>query len=172
MRSKPPNIFLVGPMGSGKSAVGRSLARLLRVPFHDSDAEIERRTGVDIPLIFDKEGEAGFREREREAIESLTLLRRIVLATGGGAILLPENRSRLAENGWVVYLKTSVAQQAERVKPNRQRPLLNGVEDTAAKLRELMEVRDPLYSSIADLTVATDGRQIKAVVRDILQAIR
>ncbi|MHB1540715.1 MAG: shikimate kinase AroK [Steroidobacteraceae bacterium] len=172
MRSKPPNIFLVGPMGSGKSAVGRSLARLLRVPFYDSDAEIERRTGVDIPLIFDKEGEAGFREREREAIESLTLLRRIVLATGGGAILLPENRSRLAENGWVVYLKTSVAQQAERVKPNRQRPLLNGVEDTAAKLRELMEVRDPLYSSIADLTVATDGRQIKAVVRDILQAIR
>lgn len=172
MRSKPPNIFLVGPMGSGKSAVGRSLARLLRVPFHDSDAEIERRTGVDIPLIFDKEGEAGFREREREAIESLTLLRRIVLATGGGAILLPENRSRLAENGWVVYLKTSVVQQAERVKPNRQRPLLNGVEDTAAKLRELMEVRDPLYSSIADLTVATDGRQIKAVVRDILQAIR
>jgi shikimate kinase len=172
MLSKPPNIFLVGPMGSGKSAVGRSLARLLRVPFYDSDAEIERRTGVDIPLIFDKEGEAGFREREREAIESLTLLRRIVLATGGGAILLPENRSRLAENGWVVYLKTSVAQQAERVKPNRQRPLLNGVEDTAAKLRELMEVRDPLYSSIADLTVATDGRQIKAVVRDILQAIR
>jgi len=172
MRSKPPNIFLVGPMGSGKSAIGRSLARLLRVPFHDSDAEVERRTGVDIPLIFDKEGEAGFREREREAIESLTLLRRIVLATGGGAILLPENRSRLAENGWVVYLKTSVAQQAERVKPNRQRPLLNGVEDTAAKLRELMEVRDPLYSSIADLTVSTDGRQIKAVVRDILQAIR
>ena len=172
MLSKPPNIFLVGPMGSGKSAVGRSLARLLRVPFYDSDAEIERRTGVDIPLIFDKEGEAGFREREREAIESLTLLRRIVLATGGGAILLPENRNRLAENGWVVYLKTSVAQQAERVKPNRQRPLLNGVEDTAAKLRELMEVRDPLYSSIADLTVATDGRQIKAVVRDILQAIR
>lgn len=172
MRSKPPNIFLVGPMGSGKSAVGRSLARLLRAPFYDSDAEVERRTGVDIPFIFDKEGEAGFREREREAIESLTVLRHIVLATGGGAILLPENRDRLSENGWVVYLKTSVAQQAERVKPSRQRPLLNGVDDAAAKLRELMEVRDPLYSCIADLTIATDGRQIKAVVRDILQAIR
>ncbi len=172
MRSKPPNIFLVGPMGSGKSAVGRSLARLLRVPFHDSDAEVERRTGVDIPFIFDEEGEAGFREREREAIESLTVLRRIVLATGGGAILLQENRNRLSENGWVVYLRTSAAQQAERVKPGRQRPLLDGVDDTAAKLRELMEVRDPLYSSIADLTVVTDGRQIKAVVRDILQAIR
>ncbi len=172
MQGKPPNIFLVGPMGSGKSAVGRSLARLLRVPFHDSDAEIERRTGVDIPFIFDKEGEAGFREREREAIESLTMLRHVVLATGGGAILLAENRRRLAENGWVVYLQTSVAQQAERVKPGRQRPLLRGVEDAAVKLHELMEIRDPLYRSIADLTVATDGRQIKAVVRDILQAIR
>ncbi len=159
-------------MGSGKSAVGRSLARHLRVPFYDSDAEIERRTGVDIPYIFEKEGEAGFREREREAITALTQLRRIVLATGGGAILLPENRRLLTENGWVIYLRTSVAQQAERVKPGRHRPLLKGVEDTTRRLRELMDVRDPLYSSIADLTVATDGRQIKAVVRDIIQTIR
>lgn len=159
-------------MGSGKSAVGRSLARHLRVPFYDSDAEIERRTGVDIPFIFEKEGEAGFREREREAIAALTQLRRIVLATGGGAILLPENRRLLTENGWVIYLRTSVAQQAERVKPGRQRPLLNGVEDTTRRLQELMEVRDPLYGSIADLTISTDGRQIKAVVRDIIQMIR
>ena len=172
MQGKPPNIFLVGPMGSGKSAVGRSLARLLRVPFHDSDAEIERRTGVDIPFIFDKEGEAGFREREREVIATLTVLRHIVLSTGGGAVMLPENRRTLSENGWVVYLKTSVTQQAERVKPGRQRPLLNGVDDTATRLCELMEIRDPLYSSIADLTVTTDGRQIKAVVRDIVQMIR
>jgi shikimate kinase len=171
MQGKPPNIFLVGPMGSGKSAVGRSLARLLRVPFHDSDAEIERRTGVDIPFIFEKEGETGFREREREVIASLTVLRHIVLATGGGAVVLPENRSQLSENGWVVYLKTSIAQQAERVRPGRHRPLLNGVEDAAGRLRELMEVRDPLYRSIADLTIATDGRQIKTVVRDILQTI-
>jgi shikimate kinase len=172
MPGKPPNIFLVGPMGSGKSAVGRSLARHLRVTFHDSDAEIERRTGVDIPYIFEKEGEAGFREREREAIAMLTRLRRIVLATGGGAILLPENRRLLAENGWVVYLKTSVAQQAERVKAGRHRPLLNGVDDTHARLHELMEIRDPLYSAIADLTLPTDGRQIKAVVRDIIETIR
>ncbi len=159
-------------MGSGKSAVGRSLARHLRVPFYDSDAEIERRTGVDIPFIFEKEGEAGFRERERETIAALTQLRRVVLATGGGAILKPENRRLLAENGWVVYLRTSVAQQAERVKPGRHRPLLNGVGDATARLRELMELRDPLYESIADLTISTDGRQIKAVVRDIIQTIR
>ena len=159
-------------MGSGKSAVGRSLARHLRVPFYDSDAEIERRTGVDIPFIFEKEGEAGFREREREAIAALTQLRRIVLATGGGAILHPENCRLLAENGWVIYLRTSVAQQAERVKPGRHRPLLNGVDDATGRLRELMEVRDPLYESVADLTIATDGRQIKAVVRDIIQTIR
>ncbi len=172
MQGKPPNIFLVGPMGSGKSAVGRNLARLLRVPFYDSDAEIERRTGVDIPFIFDKEGETGFREREHEVMASLTSLRHVVLSTGGGAVMLAENRRLLAENGWVVYLKTSVAQQAERVKPGRQRPLLNGVEDPAHRLQELMQIRDPLYRSIADLTVSTDGRQIKAVVRDILQLIR
>lgn len=172
MPGKPPNIYLVGPMGSGKSAVGRSLARHLRIPFYDSDAEIERRTGVDIPFIFEKEGEAGFREREHEAIAALTQLRRVVLATGGGAILLPENCRLLAENGWVVYLRTSVAQQAERVKPGRHRPLLNGVDDTHARLRELMEIRDPLYRAIADLTLSTDGRQIKAVVRDIIEAIR
>lgn len=159
-------------MGSGKSAVGRSLSRHLRVPFYDSDAEIERRTGVDIPFIFEKEGETGFREREREAIATLTQLRRVVLATGGGAILLPENRRLLAENGWVIYLRTSVAQQAERVRPGRHRPLLNGVRDTTERLRELMEIRDPLYESIADLTVATDGRQIKAVVRDIIHLIQ
>ena len=172
MADKPPNIFLVGPMGSGKSAVGRSLARHLRVPFYDSDAEIERRTGVDIPFIFEKEGEPGFREREREALMALTQLRHIVLATGGGAILLPENRRLLSENGWVIYLRTSVAQQAERVKLGRHRPLLNGTEDAAARLRELMEWRDPLYDSIADRVISTDGRQIKTVVRDIIRMIR
>ena len=106
-----PNLFLVGPMGSGKSAVGKQLSRLLRRPFYDCDAEIERRTGVDIPYIFEKEGEAGFRQRENETLEILTTMDRIVMATGGGAILLPENRRILAERGRVVYLKTSVAQQ-------------------------------------------------------------
>jgi shikimate kinase len=166
-----PNIILVGPMGSGKTAVGRSLARHLSRPFYDSDTEIVRRTGVDIPYIFEKEGEVGFRERERETIEALVALSGIVLATGGGAILLPENRRLLAERGFVVYLETSVEQQAERVKQGRQRPLLTNV-DPAARLRELMAERDPLYRSIADGTVATDGRRVKAVAEDIVRMIR
>src|SRR5579872_750085 len=127
------NVFLVGPMGSGKTAVGKYLARLLGMPFQDSDAEIERRTGVDIAFIFEKEGEAGFRQREREAIEVLTAMDRVVLATGGGAVLLPENRRVLAARGRVVYLQTSVEQQADRVRQGRTRPLLSNV-DPAAKL--------------------------------------
>ncbi|MGH8132725.1 MAG: shikimate kinase, partial [Steroidobacteraceae bacterium] len=142
------SVFLVGPMGSGKTAVGRHLARALGLPFYDSDAEIERRTGVDIPFIFEKEGEAGFRQREREAIEALTQLERIVLATGGGAVLLPENRRRLAERGCVVYLQTSVTQQADRVRHGRNRPLLHEG-DITGRLGELMDVRSPLYSEIA-----------------------
>src|SRR6201998_2224500 len=113
------SVFLVGPMGSGKSAVGKHLARLLHLPFYDSDAEIERRTGVDIPFIFEKEGEEGFRQRERETIEVLTAMEGIVRATGGGAILLPENRRMLADRGRVVYLQTSIAQQVERVRQGR-----------------------------------------------------
>jgi shikimate kinase len=165
------NIVLVGPMGSGKTAVGRSLARYLRAPFYDSDTEIVRRTGVDIPYIFEKEGESGFREREREAIEALTALEGIVLATGGGAILLPENRRLIAEHGWVVYLETSVEQQADRVQHGRNRPLLSNV-DPARRLQELMAVRDPLYRSIADITVRTDGRRVRAVAEDIVRMIR
>jgi shikimate kinase len=166
-----PNIILVGPMGSGKTAVGRSIARHLGRPFYDSDTEIVRRTGVDIPYIFEKEGEAGFREREREAIEALAALRGIVLATGGGAILLPANRRLLAQRGCVVYLETSVEQQAERVKHGRHRPLLSNV-DPATRLEELMAVRDPLYREIADITIATDGRRVKAVAEDIVRMIR
>src|ERR1700732_4158671 len=119
------SVFLIGPMGSGKTAVGRHLSRALRLPFYDSDAEIERRTGVDIPFIFEKEGEAGFRQREREAIDALTRLEPIVLATGGGAVLLEENRRALSARGFVVYLETSVAQQKNRVRRSRNRPLLS-----------------------------------------------
>jgi shikimate kinase len=160
------NIFLIGPMGSGKSAVGRHLARIVDAPFYDSDAEIERRTGVDIPFIFEKEGEAGFRQRERETIEALTQLEPLVLATGGGAILLPENRVHLAERGCVVYLQTSVEQQVNRVRHMRTRPLLNNV-DATGKLTQLMTERAPLYMEIADLTVATDGRRIQSVAEEI-----
>ncbi|HEY8537774.1 MAG TPA: shikimate kinase AroK, partial [Steroidobacteraceae bacterium] len=162
------NVYLIGPMGSGKTAVGRQLAKLLRLTFHDSDAEVERRTGVDIPYIFEREGEAGFREREREVIDALTQLDGVVVATGGGAILHPDNRAHLASRGHVVYLKTSVEQQLERTKHGRQRPLLY-TEDPARRLRELMEQRAPLYESIAEITVETDGRHVRAVAEEIAQ---
>jgi shikimate kinase len=165
------NIFLVGPMGSGKTAVGRHLSKILHTRFVDSDAEIEHRTGVDIRFIFEKEGETGFREREREAIESLTALESIVLATCGGAVLHPENRRHLRSGGYVVYLETSVAQQAERVRHGRSRPLLADV-DPVVRLTELMEVRAPLYREIADLTVATDGRKVQSVAEQIALEFR
>jgi|HubBroStandDraft_6_1064221.scaffolds.fasta_scaffold485062_1 shikimate kinase len=164
------SVFLIGPMGSGKTAVGRYVARALRLPFYDSDAEIERRTGVDIPFIFEKEGEAGFRQREQEAIEALTALSAIVLATGGGAVLLEENRRHLSERGQVVYLETSVAQQAHRVRYGRHRPLI-AEGDPAERLGQLMSVRAALYSGIADIVVSTDGRRVQHVAETILREL-
>ena len=160
------NIFLIGPMGSGKTAVGRHLARMLRFAFHDSDADIEARTGVDIAFIFEKEGEAGFRVREKESIERLTRLQSIVLATGGGAVLDENNRRALAERGVVVYLATSVDQQLERTRHARHRPLLNDT-DPELKLQELMQRRAMLYAQLADLTVPTDGRRVQLVAEEI-----
>ena len=166
------SVFLIGPMGSGKTAVGRALARSLGMPFYDSDAEVERRTGVDIPFIFEKEGEAGFRVREREAIEALTQLPGIVLATGGGAVLSPENRRHLAERGRVVYLETSVTQQADRVRHARNRPLLaTSTGDTTERLGELMDARAPLYGEIADVVVPTDGRRVRSVAEQVLREL-
>jgi shikimate kinase len=165
------NIFLIGPMGSGKSAVGRHLARLFRFTFHDSDADIEAKTGVDIAYIFEKEGEVGFRLRERESIERLTRLDGVVLATGGGAVIDAENRRVLAERGAVVYLETSIDQQLERTRHGRHRPLLNDT-DPEQKLKELMQRRAVLYSEIADLTVSTDGRRVQLVAEEISLALR
>lgn len=165
------NVFLIGPMGSGKTAVGKHLARVLNLEFVDADAEIERRTGVNIPFIFEKEGEAGFREREREVILSLTGRNNVVIATGGGAILLPENRDCLSRRGCVVYLKTSVAQQLERTRHSKQRPLLNNV-DPEVKLRTLLEQRAPLYEGIANITVSTDGQRVAAVCDQIIDQIK
>jgi len=164
------SLYLVGPMGSGKSAVGKYLGRVLGLQFFDSDVEIERRTGVDIPYIFDKEGEAGFRQRERETIEALTATPDIVLATGGGAVLLEENRRTLAARGCVIYLQTSVAQQADRVKQGRTRPLLTNVDPTV-KLEQLMRERAELYQGVADLTVPTDNRRVRTVAEDILKRL-
>ena len=153
-------------MGSGKSAVGRHLARLLRRPFVDSDREIEERTGVDIPFIFDKEGEAGFRDREEAMLDELTAKPQLVLATGGGAVLREANRRALASRGFVVYLETSLDQQLERTRMSRNRPLLD-TPDPAARLAELMETRDPLYREVARMTIRTDGRRVADVAREI-----
>jgi shikimate kinase len=164
------NVFLIGPMGSGKTAVGKALARLLGVPFYDSDREIERRTGVDIPFIFEKEGEAGFREREREVIDDLTRQEPLVLATGGGAILHAENRQNLAARGCVVYLQTSVHNLVSRVKRSQNRPLLHNT-DPGEKLQQLMRDRGPLYAETADVTVATDNRRVRSVAEQIARIL-
>ena len=164
----PRNIFLVGPMGAGKSAVARHLARSLHLSFIDSDDEIEARTGVDIPFIFEKEGEAGFRKREAVVIEDLTANDGIVLATGGGAILDAENRKFLGGRGFVVYLYTTVEQQLRRTARGRERPLLeNG--DRREILESLLEIRDPLYREVADLVVETDGRKVHSVAEEIIR---
>jgi shikimate kinase len=160
------NIFLVGPMGSGKSAVGRLLALRLGLEFVDSDAEIESRTGVDIPYIFEREGEAGFRQREREALDELTQREGVLVATGGGAILDAETRGHLRARGCVVYLRTSVGQQLARTRRGDRRPLLNNA-DPRGTLERLMQQRAPLYEETADLTVNTDGRRVAAVVEEI-----
>ena len=166
----PKNIFLVGPMGAGKSAVGRQLARALHLSFMDSDDEIESRTGVDIPFIFEKEGEAGFRKREAAAIDDLTRMDGVVLATGGGAIVDPQSRSRLGGRGFVIYLFTTVEQQYVRTSKGRERPMLeNG--DRRKTLEKLLESRDPLYREIADLVVPTDGRKVHAVAKEIINKI-
>jgi len=171
MSLRQSNVILIGPMGSGKTAVGKQLARLMRAPFRDSDAEIEARTGVDISYIFSREGEHGFRMREHEIIEEVTREHPIVLATGGGAILLEANRKVLRERGFVVYLRTSLEQQVERVRHGRNRPLLHDV-DPLSKLTELMAVRAPLYESLADFTVATDGRKVHMVADSIFAAFK
>ncbi len=168
--NKPKNLFLVGPMGAGKSAVGRHLARLLHLEFLDSDEEIETRTGVDIPFIFEKEGEEGFRKREVKVIDELSQREGVVLATGGGAIADPDSRSRLGARGFVVYLHTSVKQQLERTQRRRKRPLLEN-RDKEKVLRELMEQRDPLYREISDLIIETDGRRVQTVAREIHDAL-
>ncbi|MCC5862452.1 MAG: shikimate kinase AroK [Gammaproteobacteria bacterium] len=164
------NLFLVGPMGSGKSAVGRQLARSLGLEFHDSDDAIEQRTGVDIPFIFEKEGEAGFRRREEEMIGELAALDDIVLATGGGAILSAENRRVLAARGTVIYLAATIDQQVARTRHGRERPLLTG-RDSREVLASLMGEREPLYREIADLVIETDGRKVQAVCREIIERL-
>jgi shikimate kinase len=162
----PGSLFLTGPMGAGKSTIGRQLSKQLKRPFHDSDHEIENRTGVDIPLIFELEGESGFRKREAAVIDELTQLPNIILATGGGAILDPLNRQHLHARGTVIYLHTSVDQQLSRTARDRNRPLLQ-TDNPRARLEALMRVREPLYREIADLVIDTDSKRVQDVVKQI-----
>lgn len=162
MAEKQRNLYLIGPMGSGKSAVGRQLARDLGLEFVDTDAEIERRTGVDIPYIFDKEGETGFREREKDVIDKLSQRQGVIVATGGGAVLRPDNRDRLKASGTVVYLHASVDEQLRRTGRSQSRPLLMN-DDPRAVLERLMAVRQPIYEALADIRMDTTGRQVGAV---------
>jgi shikimate kinase len=165
------NVYLIGPMGSGKTAVGRRLATLLGLPFFDSDAEIEKRTGVDIRYIFEKEGEARFRERERDVIADLTALEGVVVATGGGVILDATNRERLATTGTIVYLETTIDTLVRRTKAAKTRPLLMS-DDPRAVLERMMLARRPLYEQAADVRIETTGRQVRAVAADILERLK
>ncbi len=155
----PENIFLVGLMGAGKTSVGKTLARRLHKAFLDTDQEIERTTGVKIPVIFEIEGEAGFRAREARLLADLVQRRNIVLATGGGVVLAEPNRQLLTEHGTVVYLRASVEDLWERTRYDKNRPLLR-TEDPVAKLNELFIQRDPLYREVADLIVDTGSQSV------------
>jgi shikimate kinase len=165
------SIFLVGPMGSGKSTVGRALARKIGFRFIDSDREIEARCGVDIPTIFDYEGEAGFRDREARIIDELTQLPGLVLATGGGSVLREANRSNLKTRGHVILLQVDIKEQLRRVAFDSNRPLLQ-TEDPAARLKALMEEREPIYKEVADVAISTDSRRMYHVVSRIMRHLR
>jgi shikimate kinase len=166
----PGSIFLVGMMGAGKTSVGRVLAKRLQKTFYDSDHVIEDRTGVKIPVIFEIEGEAGFRVRESAVVDELTALRDIVLATGGGAILSEKNRDRLRTRGTVVYLRASVRDLLNRTRHDKSRPLLQAG-DPRARLTELYEKRDPLYREVAHLTVDTGNQSLTSLVNRLSQLL-
>ena len=162
------NIFLIGPMGSGKTTVGMIIAKELAKEFHDTDQEIEASTGVDISYIFDVEGEKGFRKREEKILAVITKKKNIVIATGGGAIESENNRHYLTNNGYVVYLETSLEDQVLRAKPNKRRPLLQDV-DPQKKLDQLMQKRKNLYESIADTIVKTQGHNSQTLAKQVIE---
>lgn len=169
--ARTPSIYLVGPMGAGKSTIGRLLSNELALEFHDSDKVIEERCGANIPWIFDMEGEQGFREREQQVIDELTQIPNIILATGGGAVTRPINRQHLSARGTVVYLCTSVKQQLERTLKDKNRPLLQ-TENPEAVLKALFAERDPLYREVADIIIETDHHSPRWVVQEIKRQIQ
>lgn len=165
-----PNVFLIGMMGSGKTTVGRALARRLKRPFYDSDQEVEVRCGVPVAVIFEIEGEAGFRARESQVIAELSELDAIVLATGGGAVLDPENRRRLVSRGTVVYLHSEPRGLFDRIGHDRKRPLL-ATADPRERLEQLYTQRDGLYREVADLVVETGQQSVSALVTDLVRRL-
>ena len=165
---KSTNIFLIGPMGAGKTTVGRLLAQKLSLTFIDSDHEIEDHTGVDIPLIFEKEGEEGFRRREADIINELCQRKNIVLATGGGAVIKEENRKNLINHGLVIYLQADIKHLLHRTRKDRNRPLLQGP-NPEQKLREIMQQREPLYQQAADYVIDTGKYSVQAIINQILE---
>ncbi|WP_173912155.1 shikimate kinase AroK [Acinetobacter sp. Marseille-Q1618] len=165
-----PNLYLVGPMGAGKTTVGRHLADLLGREFLDSDHEIERKTGATIPWIFEKEGEQGFRTRESVVINELTTKKNLVLATGGGAVTQAVNREYLKQRGIVIYLYTPVELQLQRTYRDKNRPLLQ-VENPEQKLRDLLNIRDPLYREVAHYIIETNQGAARDLAQRILQLI-
>lgn len=170
MSKSASRIFLVGPMGAGKTTIGKKLARALRWRFVDCDHEIEQRTGATIPLIFDIEGEAGFRAREKRVIDDLTRDDDIVVATGGGAVLDADSRLALAERGFVIYLHAPLEHLLARTRGDTNRPLLKAG-DRVKKMQDLLTAREPLYREVADLTVDTGALTLTAVVQTIRAAL-
>lgn len=168
--SRQSRIFLVGPMGAGKTTIGKRLAKALRKSFIDTDQELERRTGASVALIFDVEGESGFRAREKRIIDELSELDDVVMATGGGAVLDPANRMALSNRGFVVYLHAPVDQLVDRTRRDANRPLLD-TDNPGARLREIMEIREPLYQEVADLVVDTGKLNMQDVLKKIRAAV-
>ena len=169
--AKNQNIFLIGLMGAGKTTIGRQIASELSLEFFDSDHEIENRTGVTITHIFDIEGETGFRKRETAILDELTTKKGIVLATGGGAILEAENRQFLMSRGTIIYLYADIETLLERTSKDRNRPLLQ-TEDPQAVLKELFEIRDPLYRETADIIIDTGKDSVRLALKEILEKLQ
>lgn len=165
-----PTIFLIGPMGAGKTTIGRLLARLLDREFVDVDYYIEEKTGADIPWIFAKEGESGFRERETKAVEELSQLKNLVIATGGGVVMREENRDYLKKSGLVIYLNADVRIQLQRTRKDTKRPLLQ-TQNPEMILRELYRIRNPLYQDIADIEIISGRLYPKKMVMEIISRI-
>ncbi|ORU92250.1 MAG: shikimate kinase [Cycloclasticus sp. symbiont of Bathymodiolus heckerae] len=168
--SEHNNIYLIGPMAAGKSTVGKLLAKRLSREFYDTDVEIIKCTGVEISLIFELEGEEGFRKRETDKLKILSELDNAVIATGGGIVLKEENRKILQATGQIIYLQCSVDQQLSRTKFDTKRPLLQ-IKNPRAKLEELMELRAPIYESIADVVISTNKTNSKRVINSILDKL-